>query len=96
MNVVIVGGGSAGRTAAIEAATIGENVTLIEMDKIGGKCLNTGCMVVCGLNDVARFIKNAQKFNQMGITNSNFKIDFEKVSEGIINTTGKIRGVITS
>lgn len=96
MNVVIVGGGSAGRTAAIEAATIGENVTLIEMDKIGGKCLNTGCMMVCGLNDVARFIKNAQKFNLMGITNSNFKIDFEKVAEGIINTTGKIRGVITS
>ena len=65
------------------------------MDELGGKCLNTGCMVVCGLNDVARFIKNAQKFNQMGITNSNFKIDFERVAEGIINTTGKIRGVLT-
>ena len=49
MNVVVVGGGSAGRTASIEAAQIGENVTLIEMDKIGGKCLNTGCMVICGL-----------------------------------------------
>ena len=39
MNVVIVGGGSAGRTAAIEAATIGENVTLIEKDKIGENAL---------------------------------------------------------
>ena len=65
MNLVVVGGGSAGRTASIEAAGIGENVTLIEMDKIGGKCLNSGCMVVCGLNDVARFVKNAQRFNQM-------------------------------
>jgi dihydrolipoamide dehydrogenase len=96
MNLVVVGGGSAGRTASIEAAGIGENVTLIEMDKIGGKCLNSGCMVVCGLNDVARFVKNAQRFNQMEITSFDPKIDFEKVADGIINTTGKIRGVITS
>lgn len=96
MNLVVVGGGSAGRTASIEAAAIGENVTLIEMDKIGGKCLNSGCMVVCGLNDVARFVKNAQRFNQMGITGFDPKIDYEKVADGIKNTTEKIRGVITS
>ena len=96
MNVVVVGGGSAGRTASIEAAQIGEEVTLIENDKIGGKCLNTGCMVICGLNDVAKFTINAQKFNQIGITDVNPKIDFEKVSEGVKNTVGKIRGVITS
>jgi dihydrolipoyl dehydrogenase len=96
MNVVVIGGGSAGRTASIEAAQIGENVTLIEMDKIGGKCLNTGCMVICGLNDVAKFVKNAQRFNKMGITSTNPDIDFGKVADGIKNTTAKIRGVITS
>ena len=96
MNVVVVGGGSAGRAASIEAAQIGEEVILIENDKIGGKCLNTGCMVICGLNDVAKFAINAQKFNEMGITNINPKIDFEKVAEGVRNTVGKIRGVITS
>ena len=96
MNVVVVGGGSAGRAASIEAAQIGEEVILIENDRIGGKCLNTGCMVICGLNDVAKFAINAQKFNEMGITNINPKIDFEKVAEGVRNTIGKIRGVITS
>lgn len=96
MNVVVVGGRSAGRAASIEAAQIGEEVILIENDKIGGKCLNTGCMVICGLNDVAKFAINAQKFNEMGITNINPKIDFEKVAEGVRNTVGKIRGVITS
>ncbi len=95
MNLVVVGGGSAGRTASIEAASIGESVTLIENDKIGGKCLNSGCMVVCGLNDVARFVKNAQRFNEMGITDLNPQIDYEMVAEGIKNTTSKIRGVIT-
>ena len=96
MKVVVVGGGSAGRTASIEAAQIGEEVILIENDKIGGKCLNTGCMVVCGLNDVAKFAINAKKFNQIGITDVNPKIDFEKVVDGVKNTVGKIRGVITS
>jgi dihydrolipoamide dehydrogenase len=96
MNLVVVGGGSAGRTASIEAAQIGEEVTLIENDKIGGKCLNTGCMVVCGLNDVAKFAINAKKFEEIGITNINPEINFEKVAEGVKNTVGKIRGVITS
>ena len=96
MNVVVVGGGSAGRTASIEAAQLGEEVTLIENDKIGGKCLNTGCMVICGLNEVAKFAINAKKFNQIGITNTNPNIDFGKVADGVKNTVGKIRGVITS
>jgi dihydrolipoamide dehydrogenase len=95
MNLVVIGGGSAGRTASLEAAEIGANVTLIEMDKIGGKCLNTGCMVVCGLNDVAKFVKNTQRFNELGITSFNPEIDFENVANGIKKTTGKIRGVIT-
>ena len=96
MNVVVIGGGSAGRTASMEAAELGENVTLIEMDKIGGKCLNTGCMVVSGLNDVARFLKNNQKFNEMGIVSTKPEIDFEKVADGIKQITGKVRGVLTS
>jgi dihydrolipoamide dehydrogenase len=95
MNLVVIGGGSAGRTASIEATDMGANVTLIEMDKIGGKCLNSGCMVICGLNDVAKFVKNSQRFNEMGITSVEPKIDFEKVSKGIKETTGKIRGIIT-
>ena len=96
MKLVVIGGGSAGRTASIEAAEISENVTLIEMDKIGGKCLNTGCMVVCGLNDIAKHLKNSKKFNEIGITNTHPEINFEKVAEGINDTISKIRGVITS
>ena len=95
MKIVVIGGGPGGRTAAIEAAELGEDVTLIERNKIGGKCLNEGCMVVCGLNDVAKFILNAQKFNDIGITNLDPKIDFNKVTNGIKETTCKIRHVLT-
>ena len=96
MKLVVIGGGLAGRTAAIEAAELGEDVTLIEMDKIGGKCLNSGCMVVCGLNDVARFVKNAEKFSSMGIIQQTPEINFKKMVEGIEETTIKLRGVNTA
>jgi dihydrolipoamide dehydrogenase len=96
MKIVVIGGGPGGRTAAIEAAELGEDVTLIERNKIGGKCLNEGCMVICGLNDVAKFIRNTERFNDIGITNLNPEIDFKKVTDGIKETTGKIRHVITN
>ena len=64
MNIVVIGGGPAGRTAAMEASELGADVTLIEKNKIGGKCLNEGCVVVCGLNDVAKYLRNTQKFKE--------------------------------
>ena len=42
--VVIIGGGPGGYVAAIRAAQLGAKVTLIEKDKIGGTCLNRGCI----------------------------------------------------
>lgn len=93
MKVVVIGGGPAGRTAAIEAAQIGEEVTLIEKENLGGKCLNEGCMVVSGLNDLAKFIKDSQKFHELEITNNAIEVDFKMISKGIKDTIAKIRSV---
>ncbi len=93
MNIVVIGGGPAGRTAAIEAAQIGEEVTLIEKEYLGGKCLNKGCMVVSGFNDVAKFLKDSQRFSDMGITNEITDLNFKKISDGIKDTIAKIRRV---
>jgi len=94
MNIMVIGGGPAGRTAAIEASSIGENVTLVERDKIGGKCLNEGCMVVCGLNDVARFLTDAENFHKFGVKFKNHEISFKKVAQGIKETISRIREVL--
>lgn len=93
MNIVIIGGGPAGRTAAIESAQIGEEVTLIEKEYLGGKCLNEGCMVVSGLNDVSKFLKDSQRFSDMGITNEITDLNFKKLSQGVKDTIAKIRRV---
>lgn len=43
-DLVIIGGGPGGYTAAIRAAQLGQKVTLIEKDVLGGVCLNKGCI----------------------------------------------------
>jgi dihydrolipoamide dehydrogenase len=94
MNIIVIGGGPAGRTAAIEASNIEEDVILIERDKIGGKCLNEGCMVVCGLNDVARFLIDAENFHKFGVTFKDREISYVQVANGIKETIGRIREIL--
>ena len=52
-------------------------------------------MVVCALNDVVKTVHTNHKFRKLGIIDSSPSINFGKVSEGIKNTTTKIRGVLT-
>jgi dihydrolipoamide dehydrogenase len=42
--IIVIGGGPGGYVAAIEAAQHGADVTLIEKDKLGGTCVNRGCI----------------------------------------------------
>ncbi|MCE5214804.1 MAG: NAD(P)/FAD-dependent oxidoreductase [Methanobacterium sp.] len=93
MKIMIIGGGPAGKTAAREASQIGEEVTLIEKNLLGGKCLNEGCMVVSGLNDVAKFFKDSQRFYELGISSNPVEIDYEKLAQGVKDTIAKIRSV---
>ncbi len=94
MKMVIIGAGPAGRTAAMEAAQLDAEVTLIEKKHIGGTCLNEGCMVVCGFNDVVRFHEDSKKYEEMGIISSKHQIDYIKVADGIKKVTGKISHVL--
>jgi dihydrolipoamide dehydrogenase (EC 1.8.1.4) len=65
--IVIIGGGPAGRLGAIRLANAGKEVLLLEKGKIGGQCLHYGCMVVCALNDAARWIRNGEQMQRLGI-----------------------------
>lgn len=94
MEIVVIGGGPAGRTASIEAASLGENVTLTERNEVGGTCLNEGCMVVCGLNDVVKFLEDAKNFKNLGIINEDYNFSFNKVTSGVKETIGKIIKVL--
>src|SRR5512139_226330 len=55
--VVVIGGGPGGYVAAIRAAQLGARVTLIEKDKIGGTCLNHGCIPTKALLADAKMLR---------------------------------------
>ena len=56
MKNIVIGSGPAGRLGSLELGKLGEEVTLIEKKHIAGTCLNEGCMVVCALTDITKFI----------------------------------------
>ncbi len=70
--IVVVGGGPAGRYAAMRLAGVGKEVLLADRrsDGLGGQCLHQGCMVICALNDVARTMEHMNMLHQSGIITS--------------------------
>ncbi len=65
MRLVVIGAGPGGYEAAIKAAKLGAKVSIIEKDKVGGTCLNRGCIPTKSLlasSDVFEIVNNAQKF----------------------------------
>jgi len=78
-NIVIIGGGPAGYVAAIHAAHLGASVALVEKDKLGGTCLNRGCIPTKALVRSAETLLEARRANDFGIDVGNIKINFPKI-----------------
>lgn len=92
--IVILGGGPAGRLAAMHLAHSGEEVLLAERGVIGGQCLNFGCMVVCALNDAARVVRNTTDLQKLGIADRPPKINFPELIGGMQEVQKKIAGIL--
>jgi dihydrolipoamide dehydrogenase len=92
--ILILGGGPAGRTAAVHLALHGEEVTLIEKGGIGGQCLSYGCMMVCALNDIARLMHGTRNLHRMGVLDSAPGIDFPKLLQEMGDIQTKIAGIL--
>ena len=67
-DVMIIGGGPGGYTAAHKAAKNGLSVLLFEKDKIGGTCLNRGCIPTKALIEASRLYRDAKEGEVLGIT----------------------------
>ncbi|MCS6961489.1 MAG: dihydrolipoyl dehydrogenase [Deltaproteobacteria bacterium] len=78
-DLVIIGGGPAGYTCAIRASQLGRKVTLIEKERLGGVCLNWGCIPTKSLLHHAKFVSEIQKAGALGVTISGYEINFEQI-----------------
>uniref|UniRef100_A0A7C4UC32 Dihydrolipoyl dehydrogenase n=1 Tax=candidate division WOR-3 bacterium TaxID=2052148 RepID=A0A7C4UC32_UNCW3 len=79
MKLGIVGGGPAGYLGALKAAILGIDVTLFEKDKIGGVCVNEGCIPVKSLIKIVSNIENIKRLKEKGVNFEGFKFDFKEI-----------------
>jgi dihydrolipoamide dehydrogenase len=75
--VIVVGGGVGGYPAALRAARLGADVTLIEKDKMGGVCLNKGCIPTKVFLHSASLYEEVKRGSLFGLTAEKLKIDYD-------------------
>ena len=78
-DIVIIGGGPGGYVAAIRAAQLGANVAVVEKDRLGGTCLNRGCIPTKALARSVEVLCEARRANEFGIEIGNIKINLQKI-----------------
>lgn len=87
-DLIVIGAGPGGYTAAIEAAKLGQKVAIIEKNKIGGTCLNVGCIPSKAYLKNANWVKELKTANQFGIKNELVEINFPKLvkrKDGVVS-----------
>ncbi len=94
--ITVIGGGPAGRIAAMRLAAHGKEVTLFDSraEGLGGQCLHQGCMVICAQNDAARACDDVRTLHRSGITDTAPKIDYACLQEKMAGIQETIAGVL--
>ncbi|HHZ88609.1 MAG TPA: pyridine nucleotide-disulfide oxidoreductase [Chromatiaceae bacterium] len=78
-NLIVIGAGAGGLVASYIAAAVRAKVTLIEEHRMGGDCLNTGCVPSKALIRTARFLADARSSERLGLGQVDVEFDFAKV-----------------
>ena len=89
-NIVSIGGGSAGLVTSYIGAVLKAKCALIERKKMGGDCLNTGCVPSKALIKTAKVIQNLKKSETYGLKDVSYKVDFTAVMDRVQNIIRKI------
>lgn len=93
--IVVIGSGPGGYTAAFRAADLGKQVVLIERyDALGGVCLNVGCIPSKALLHTAKIINEAKEASHLGVTFNEPSINIDDVRTNKTNIVAKLTGGI--
>ena len=77
--VVVIGAGPGGYVAAIRLTQFNKKVVLVDKDKLGGICLNYGCIPSKAMIYASEFLDKVKKSDEMGINADNISMDFNKM-----------------
>ena len=90
--VLVLGGGPAGDVAALRAAQLGAQVTMVERAELGGTCLNWGCIPTKALLASADLLRKVRRAAEFGIVVGEPKIDFARMMARKEEIVLKLRG----
>ena len=89
-NLVVIGAGSAGLVSAYISATVRAKVTLVEGHKMGGDCLNYGCVPSKALIRTSRLLANIKRAREFGLHETHAELDFAAVMARVQRVIGTI------
>lgn len=96
-SVLVIGGGPGGYVAAIRAAQLGARVTVVEKERLGGTCLNVGCIPTkCLLHSAGLLSEIREQSAAMGIRVSGVTLDFPQVIAHKDEVSGRLTGGISA
>lgn len=93
-DLIVIGGGPGGYVAAIRAAQLGAKVLLIEQDKIGGTCLNRGCIPTKALYRNAQMLNYLKGISEFGITLEGYSFDVQAAQKRKQDIVDRLQGGI--
>ncbi|HEX2187721.1 MAG TPA: FAD-dependent oxidoreductase, partial [Longimicrobiaceae bacterium] len=93
-DVVVVGGGPGGYTAAIRLAQLGKSVLCVERESLGGVCLNWGCIPSKALISAAATVDRIRQAGAMGIDAGEPVVDFARTQEWKEGIVARLTGSV--
>ena len=92
-DVAVIGAGPAGTAAALRAAELGARVVVLEADRTGGTCVNSGCVPTRVLAKTARLMREVRTADEYGITVSRQRIDWPSTVARVQATVDRVRSI---
>ncbi|HEV7742911.1 MAG TPA: NAD(P)/FAD-dependent oxidoreductase [Pseudolysinimonas sp.] len=92
-DVVVIGAGPAGTAAALRAAELGARVAVLEADKTGGTCVNSGCVPTRVLAKTARLMRDVRTADAYGITVGEHRLDWASTVSRVRQTVDAVRSI---